>query len=493
MSGLPLRGLRRANFRKISDNGFGDGLNSYAHTMAWFRDALFVGTTRANLCMVQISNPFQARCWPVRCPDDLYDLDRRAQVWRYDPTVAAWKCAFISPQRVGEGGRRIPRDIGYRASAVFQAQLDPNPALYLGAWAPSRAAEPPVILRSRDGVSFDAVSPALRDATLNTYRILLAIGGRLYTSPTGRSLGWRGAVHQGATENMSGAAVVLESSDPEGRGWRQISAPGFGHEENLTIFEMVAFAGCLYAATLNPTQGFQLWKTAQGEGPPYRWRRVLTAGAYRGNLNQAAISLCVFGDALYLGTGIQHGGFDRTHRVGPAGAEVLRVHPDDSWDLIVGEPRLTSRGLKLPLSGLGPGFNDLFNGYVWRMTVHEGWLYASTYNWAVFLPYLPLDRWPDLARRVVRAAKIEKLVADRGGFDLWRTADGLRWIPVTRRGFGNPYNFGARTMVSTPHGLFVGTANPFGPEVAVETAHGWRMVKNPNGGLEVWLGCPTAH
>ena len=61
--------------------------------------------------------------------------------------------------------------------------------------------------------------------------------------------------------------------------------------------------------------------------------------------------------------------------------------------------------------------------------------------------------------------------------------------PVTRRGFGNAYNLGIRNLVSTPQGLFVGTANLFGPRVAVRAeGGGWQYEDNPLGGLEVWLG-----
>ena len=43
-------------------------------------------------------------------------------------------------------------------------------------------------------------------------------------------------------------------------------------------------------------------------------------------------------------------------------------------------------------------------------------------------------------------------------------------------------------MVSTEHGLFVGVANPFSPEVAVRRTVGWNYEENQNGGLEIWLG-----
>lgn len=81
------------------------------------------------------------------------------------------------------------------------------------------------------------------------------------------------------------------------------------------------------------------------------------------------------------------------------------------------------------------------------------------------------------------------MVQQQGGFELWRSYDGENWLPVTRQGFGNPYNYGVRNIVSTPYGVFIGTANPFGPRVAKQIEDGkWIYVDNPNGGLEVWLG-----
>jgi hypothetical protein len=50
---------------------------------------------------------------------------------------------------------------------------------------------------------------------------------------------------------------------------------------------------------------------------------------------------------------------------------------------------------------------------------------------------------------------------------------------------GNPYNVGLRTMASTPYGLFLGTANPFGPKVL--PLNGDRYVHNPRGGCEVFF------
>ena len=58
-------------------------------------------------------------------------------------------------------------------------------------------------------------------------------------------------------------------------------------------------------------------------------------------------------------------------------------------------------------------------------------------------------------------------------------------MPVTTDGMGNPYNIGMRTIVSSPYGLFLGAANPFGPKVW--PLGGDRYIDNPRGGCEVFF------
>ncbi|HAA26979.1 MAG TPA: hypothetical protein DCE56_03940, partial [Cyanobacteria bacterium UBA8553] len=283
--------------------------------------------------------------------------------------------------------------------------------------------------------------------------------------------------------NTSGVPVIYESSDPAKGEWQPINEPGFGDSNNRTIFELRGFGDYLYAGTVN-NNGFQIWRTlAEGE-PPYHWTNVITDGAGRGSLNQMLVSMMVFKDALYVGTGIQNGGYDHLNNIGPAGAEIIRIDHDGSWELMVGEVRNGKR----PLSGLFAGFNHLFSGYIWKMGVHDGWLYAGTMDWSTILRYTNLSGRPDRVVRLLGQVGIENIVQHRGGFELWRSYDGENWLPVTRQGFDNPYNYGVRNLVSTPYGLFVGTANPFGPRVAKQIDGQWTYVDNPAGGLEVWLG-----
>jgi hypothetical protein len=379
------------------------------------------------------------------------------------------------------GSEQVAREIGYRSMEVFQAPGDPEPALYVGAWAPGRAPGG-LILRSYDGVTFEPITPyGVVDPPIQTTRSLLAFRDRLYFAPTA------GRGTQGVQQNTAGLPMIFQSRDP-GRGdWRVVSEPGFGDPGNLGIFTLAAMGDSLYAGTFN-LGGFQVWASECRGRRPYRWRKIVERGGERGPTSQGVVSMAAFNGSLYVGGGIQGGGIDRANNVGPAAAEIIRINADDKWDLVVGDPRESPAGRIDPVSGLRAGFGNFFNGYVWAMASHEGWLYAGTYDWSVTMRWAVLDKAPARVRRLFEQLDPELVIANEGGADLWRSSDGENWLPVTNRGFGNPYNVGVRNLVSTPHGLFVGSANLFGPRVAVREDGGWRYVDNPDGGLEVWLG-----
>jgi hypothetical protein len=196
--------------------------------------------------------------------------------------------------------------------------------------------------------------------------------------------------------------------------------------------------------------------------------------------------MCPFKGALYVGSAIQGGGIDRQNKIGPAPPELIRIHPDGEWDLIVGESRNTPIGYKEALSGFMPGFDNFFNGYFWRMCEHDGWLYLSTFDWSALLGYAKRDSWPQTMANIVNDIGEQNIFDNQSGFDLYRSFDGENWVEVTTQGMGNPYNIGMRTIVSSPKGLFLGTANPFGPKVW--PLGGDRYEPNPRGGCEVYFG-----
>jgi hypothetical protein len=449
--------------------------------MCWFNDRLYVGTSRDLLALLKLfpppTDPAAMAPWPVNVPKSVEDLDLRAQIWCWIPKRRSWEQVHVSPTIVGRNGRPVPRDLGYRGMTVFQGLSDPVPALYLSGISSVSRGTGARLLRSLDGRTFTAIAePGLGNPQISSLRALVAFDKYLFVAPAGAGKAW----------NSTQSAVVLRSKDPARGPWEQACPPGFGDKNNTGIFEMHAFNGHLYAGTFNSSSGYQIWKTSPTGRAPCAWKKVIECGAYRGNQNEMAMSMCGFNGALYVGSGIQNGGYDRTYRIGPAAAELIRIHPDDSWDLIAGQPRQTPQGYKIPLSGMGAGFNNFFNGYFWRMVNHGSSLYLGTFDWSVFLPYA---RSPDMfvwLQRYINAYGPWNIADAKGGFDLWCTNNGCSWRPVTLRGLGNKYNYGARTMVSSPAGLFIGTANPFGPEIALQRFSRWLYMPNPNGGAEVW-------
>lgn len=484
LRGSKPEGLRAEDFRLTAPSGFGDGYNNYAHSMAWFRGRLFVGTTRAAFAMIGATSPLpDLKPWPVHCPADLYDVDRRAEIWRYTPESDLWERIYRAPWSEGRNQRLVPRYVGYRGMTVHQAPGDPHPCIYVSTWAPIMT-EPPDILRSEDGEQFHSVPRPPWDESVRSFRTLQPFKGRLHTTPTGSNPG----ITAQAQESVSSTSVIYAADDLRSGEWHAASEDGFGNLANVTVFEMGTFNDHLYAGTVNPFTGFELWKTDGEGGPPYRWKRVLQRGAYRGVHNEVLGAMCAFNGALYVCSGVANGGYHRRFDIGPAASELIRVWPDDSWELLIGNARITPEGAKVPLSGYSPGFDNLFTGYFWRMCVHDGWLYMGTLNWANMLPYLPTHVWPEDTLVQLHRWGTEQVNRHFGGFGLWRSPDGLRWEPVTRSGFGNKYNWGVRTFASSPHGLFVGTANVFGPMMAMERESGWEYAANPRGGCEIYLG-----
>lgn len=443
--------LKANAFAKIGAAGLGNPRSRVAHAMAWFRDCLYLGVTHAH----------------GEGPDD------RARILRWDPASGVWTVVFTSPlrpndqraaahdilrsrRRAARPAAEVPHYRGFRAMAVFQGRQDPHPCLYVAAichWGAE-------ILRSEDGERFTPITdPGLGNRELLSFRVMLAHAGRLFVAPTGH-IDESGRMDR----NFSGDCRLFVSDDPAGGVWKPAMEPGFGDPDNTTLTQAVPCAGRLYVGTGNPQRGFQIWRSdARGE-PPFDWYPVLVDGAGRYCLNETAIAMAVFKDALYVGSGLPGLGYDKANDVGPAAAELLRIYPDDDWDLVVGSPRFTPKGLKVPLAAMGPGFDDFYNSAFWIMAAHEGSLYVGTHHWRPF-------------------AALRSRGAPVGGFELWASDDGERFEPVTRGGFGDPYEIGVRTLLSTPRGLFVGSSNH--QEIARMVGRG---EDEAGGGCEVWLG-----
>jgi hypothetical protein len=349
-------------------------------------------------------------------------------------------------------------DSGYRTMQVL-TESDGTEALYIGTFTTTRVPQPPArILRTTDGLNFEEVPLSFPNRTdTRSFRSFTLFNNRFYALALGDDF----------------ETLVIETDDPRSGEFRGLEGPGY--DPDFVPFDLEPFAGFLYIGAFTP-DGFELMKTRANGRPPYTFHRVLTQGAYRGSENQSVLSMGVFKNHLYVGSGIYYGSLTLIEDFKPAAAEVLRVAADDSWEIICGDERATPDGYKVPLSGRRPGFGNPFNGYVWQLVEHNGVLYAGTLDTAIFAQYAEgldaseLQDLGDLADypRVVEAINqlgldevADVISAVEGGFDLYATTDGLNWRNVSRVGLGDGYSMGVRTLRSTPLGLFVGTDNPF--------------------------------
>ena len=105
-AGIPA-GHSQRDFHLIAHGGFGDGLNNYAHSMVWFNDHLYVATMRGNFVLMKARLPIAMDPWPVECPKNPFDLDLRAEIWRYNLDEDSWERVLKAPKIIGSHGKPI--------------------------------------------------------------------------------------------------------------------------------------------------------------------------------------------------------------------------------------------------------------------------------------------------------------------------------------------------------------------------------------------------
>jgi len=411
--------------------------------MLWWKGKLYVGTNRAWHC-AERAGLHSAFPWFVRypsddpdaeCTRDPSDLPLQAEIWRWTPETDEWERVYQSPRDVpiqGRPGKYVAREVGFRHMAVF-VEPDGAEAMYVSgvnARFIFRPVPPPRLLRSTDGFTFEPVpqDPGTFMGELDTcaFRTITIYRGRLFV----------------LTGTIQGDGILLESSNPAGGNdhFRQVSPPG------MKLFEMTPFNGYLYLGLRDPKRGYAVMKTDATGSPPYTFIPVVTDGAFLSQPSRGVISMHTYKGRLYVGT-------DR-----PC-TEVIRINPDDTWDLVIGPPRETPDGWKYPLSGLDAGFSNWLNGHIWRMQEYNGRLYIGTFNMSTHLREFP---------------GLDPVLKPNYGFDFFETADGWHYAPITLTGFDDKFNCGLRSFAVTPYGLFVGTAN------------NWY-------GLQIWRGTPKDH
>ncbi|MEO0421921.1 MAG: hypothetical protein AAF184_06280 [Pseudomonadota bacterium] len=452
--------LDGSRFTEIGAGGIGNPRSLVAQSMAWYDGHVYLGVTHPT----------------GEGPDDaarILRYDVRADEWEVvyeSPLVQADENAIVKDVYRGEGARAlgklegeeqlVPQYRGFRCMAVFQKKGDDRPVLFastLSHWGSQ-------LIASEDGRNFRAVcEPGLGDPDTLSFRSIITFKNKLFVSPVG-------SVKEGVMDrNFGDVAKLFVSDDPLNGGWEEAMPHSFGDATNLSVFCTAVYNDQLYAGTGNPERGFELWRTDAEGKPPYKWTRVMTRGAERFNVNETTASMTAFNGALYVGSGLPGLGYDKAHDVGPAAAELIRVHADDSWELLVGASRFTTDGLKVPLSLMGPGYDDHANSALWAMAAYKDAIYVGTHHCQAFHDAL---------------GGAEHI---GGGFQLWTSQDGEHWEAVTMDGFDDPFATGVRTLLPTPVGLFLGTSTH--REIQrLWTKRTGMPIQREGTGLSVWLG-----
>lgn len=526
----------------VSTAGFGDGHNTWAWSMQWFKGKLYVGTGREIACVTTATAMLQTGLplYPPNnsnCPADYHHLPLQAEIWQYTPATRIWVRVYQSPNAIpivdSTGAPMMTAlDIGYRGMTVV-TEPDGTQALYVGAvtsaslFAPqsNHAAWPPPRILRYDGVHPWAPLPQTAGTFLGnltqggsqqypilSVRAAAQLNGTLFLQVgdlqgTGRVISTLPTLVQnvlsitqaapmvvtvasvahmasGETLTIAGATpssyngsytvtavdgtsntITLNNTTVPGSAWTTggtvttVANPANGDNafewaspttDQLPVWILEKYNNFLYAGTGFPNGSSQygVYKTDGTGTAPYNWTPVVINGAYaQGLISNYAMSMQVFSDSSNcLGIGCLYVGTDRP-------TELIRIHPDDSWDLVIGNPRTIPAGqpgagqVKAPISSIGQYFANGFNGHFWRMGVGGQGLYLSTW-----------DNSDDDSSQV----PLSSYWSQEFGTDVYRTNDGVHWQIVSKIAFGDGANTGGRSYASTPFGLFWGTARSLG-------------------------------
>lgn len=465
---------------QISTNGFGDQHNTWAWSMAWFNNKLYVGTGREVYCVTSATAAIKLGIpglYPPSigdCTPDYHYLPLQAEIWQYTPQTNAWLRVYQSPNSLtttDNNGNTVAtaRDIGFRglqlvtepgctspcalyAGGVTSGEIFETPSTF-GTWAP------PEILRSTNGVNWAPLPQApgtfLGDLSKN--------GTTQYPNYSIRSAAQLNGILFLQVGDYPGVGRVISSlpgANPAGgnNNYTWASPP----TAQLPVWILESFNNFIYAGTGNPPgagpAAYGVWKTDGVGTPPYTWNPIITNGGWaQGLVADYAMSLQIFTDTTScLGLGCLYIGTDRPNemvRIHPDATGLVKVSSTDSWDLVIGNPRTIPPGqpgagqLISPISGIGQYFDNGFTGHFWRMGVGSQGLYMGTWDWS-----------SDNANQPAFAP----LWSQEFGTDLFRTPDGVHWQFVSKTGLGDGNNTGSRSFANTSFGLYMGTARSIG-------------------------------
>jgi len=472
----PVGGFGKEDFANISGplgGGFGDSRNNYAWSMTESNGDLYVGTGR-NCGYIMLS-----RFWPGVIPEGIvtpiadptagtqeylqFLEDMQAEIWRYRD--GDWELVHQAETVTVPNPQPPPESIPFPEGVGYRVMTTLNGAIYAG------------VAGFGDVLDIEVPSPLILTSPsgdLGTWEPANHTG--LEGTNTRGMTVHNGKIYVGTSIGDPARAAIFASANPANEGWTKVA--DFAGTTNTEVIGLKSFNDCLYVTTqgtldldTGTVHGFEVWRsTVEDPTDPDvltggDWKQIVTEGA-GDSRNYWGASIEVLGDHIYVGS-ISLPLFDGALAQTFKGFDLIRIDKDDDWELVIGSypefvgiPNPTTGERGIPISGLPAGFGAPLNFYCWSLEEYDGVLYLGTLDLSSLLSCLPVELLAetfDLPQE--QMAQMQEKIAPFAGADLWKTSDGITWEPVSLDGFGNPHNYGFRTMVSGS--LYVGTANPY--------------------------------
>ncbi len=436
--------------------------NNYAWSMTELGDYIYVGTGRniVYLVMVGIFNIPADRVPEVFNPKPFPDLN--GEIWRYKKDGSEpWQRVYKSTMEEGITGFRF----------MIDYTLANGEKLIVAAGSNLTSVR---MLVSENGVDWIPANDGITDG--DTVRSMIVHNGKLYM---GVMIGTGG-----------GNETILYETENPLNGWNRVSFGASKNNPRGEIASMESFNGHLYIGTA-PIGGFEVWRTFSTEPERDQWKLVVDKGAGDA-LNELPLSMKVFKNNLYVGTGVWFGiySINPSQRfVPPKGFDIIKICYNDRWEVVVGSSPIfptkpITNGIRNPKQPAGLGF--VSNAYCWQLKEYNNELYLGSWDWSVLIPtilfslienmdyfksIIPENFWnrclghEDFCRFIRIIECILKIIINTiktMGGDLWVSHSGDYWDPISLNGLRNDKNYGIRMLLPSNDGrLYVGTANPY--------------------------------
>ncbi len=309
---------------------------------------------------------------------------------KYDAASKTWSSVYALPEM---GGQAATSSLGVIGDALYLSLA---------------AGDKFQLLCSHDGATFTPV-PLAEDGVFSLNRAV-SLSGKIHSLPL---------LFDEESGEWTELPLIVAAADTAAV-WEEVSTAGLGDVQNDSIAQLSAFGDTLYVATANATRGFQVWKADPSTEVPYTWTQVLVNGTFKFTAAETVANFADFKGNLYFTSGIPTVSSTKLQSVEIKQPELIRLYPSGEWDVIMGSPRYSPSGFKIPLSGMGAGFDTPFDTTFLSLVAHGDKLYIAAQN--------------------------------GGEFQLWSSKDAEDWEPAVETEFEGKV-MGMQVALSTPFGL----------------------------------------